>query len=148
ATVLGEMSVLTGQPCTASAVALGDGAVLVLPAEEFHRLARKHSSLLPAFSRLMSDRLGRAPLDALSGKQVGEYTIARCVGYGGMGVVYEAQSARGERRAIKIMSHRLAYNEEAMRRFHEEVRLGQSIAHPRVVRVYESFAAFGSHAMA
>jgi len=69
--------------------------------------------------------------------RIGHYAIARKLGEGGMGVVYEARDDRLERTiALKTMSS-LASDETARRRFWREARAAAAVNHPNVCQLYE-----------
>jgi len=141
--VFGEMALLTSERRTADVVALTPVLALVLPAEEFHRLARNEPALAEVLSRLTARRLGRERLDALSGKVFKGYVIRRRLGRGGMAVVYEAvESSCGRRVALKMMSHRLVFDEDARRRFQAEADLIESFDHVNIARMFGRFEAF------
>lgn len=141
--VFGEMSLLTREPRTASVVALTPVRVLLLPVEDFHRLARSEPALAEVLSRLTAYRLGAETYDALSGKIFQGYTIRRRLGRGGMAVVYEgADAATGRSVALKMMSHRLVFHEEARRRFQREADLIESFDHGNIARMHGRFEAF------
>lgn len=67
------------------------------------------------------------------------YSYVKTVGYGGMGVVYEAvDSELGQHLAVKVL--RYVPPEEAekhLRRFKREVTLSRRIKHPNVAQIYE-----------
>jgi len=72
-----------------------------------------------------------ADLSAIAG-----YTFTRFLGAGGMGTVYEAESAAtGQRVAVKLLSARLAANPSSVERFRQEGRVASQITHPRCVFV-------------
>src|SRR3989441_5674604 len=69
--------------------------------------------------------------------RIGHYAIARKLGEGGMGVVYEARDERLERTvALKTMSS-LASDETARKRFWREARAAASVNHPNVCQLYD-----------
>ena len=69
--------------------------------------------------------------------RIGHYAIARKLGEGGMGVVYEARDERLERTvALKTMSS-LATDETARKRFWREARAAASVNHPNICQIYE-----------
>jgi CRP-like cAMP-binding protein len=141
--VFGEMALLTREPRTASVVALTPVRALVLPVDEFHRLARREPALAEVLSRLTAHRLGRDLHDALSGKAFHGYTIRRRLGRGGMAVVYEAvEEATGRHVALKMMSHRFAFHDRAKMRFQQEADLIESFDHRNIARMYGRFDAF------
>jgi len=147
--VFGEMALLTREPRTADVVAVEPVRALVLPVDEFHRLARTNPGLAEVLSRLTATRLGKASLDALSGKEFHGYTIRRRLGRGGMAVVYEAEeNATGRRVALKMMSHRLVFHEDARARFRQEADMVESFDHENIARMFGRFEAFHTYFIA
>jgi CRP-like cAMP-binding protein len=144
--VIGEMALLSGEPTSADVVANGPVRALSLEAESFHELARQHPEIAVVLTTLIADRLGRSAGDALGGKVVNGYRILRCVGQGGMAVVYEAERQTDSKRfALKMMSHRLSYDTTARSRFREEASLVQELNHPNLAQLVESFRAYGTN---
>jgi CRP-like cAMP-binding protein len=144
--VIGEMALISGEPTSADVVARTPVRVLDLPAEDFHELARQHPEIAVVLTRLIANRLGRADGDALGGKLVHGYRIIRCVGRGGMAVVYEAtREDDGQRVALKMMSHKLTYDAMALARFREETKLLDTFDHDNLARLTDRFSAYGTH---
>jgi CRP-like cAMP-binding protein len=143
--ILGEMGLLTGARCTATATAITPVRTLVIPARRVHRLIMHFPVLGSSLGHLIASRLGRASTDSLAGKVLRGYRVRRCVGRGGMGVVYEAQRCRdGRRVALKMLSHRFASDFDMQRRFDREIRICRSLRHPNIGRVLGHFSAFGT----
>lgn len=151
--VVGEMSLLTGGPCTATVLAVTPIAALQLSADNYHRLCQAHPELEMAISQLVSDRLGGRKIDALYGKQLGGYRVLECIGRGGMGVVYRARLAseppdgsKGQSEspdfALKMLRHRFLYDSDAVEHFQRESELLAGVRHPNLVNIEASFLAF------
>lgn len=71
-------------------------------------------------------------------QEVGNYTLERIIGRGGMGDVYLGRDKRlGRHVALKFLPHNLSENVELSLRFHEEARAASSIAHANVAHIYE-----------
>jgi serine/threonine protein kinase/WD40 repeat protein len=71
-------------------------------------------------------------------RQVGDYTLLREVGRGGMGVVYEAeQLSLGRRVALKVLHVRGLTGAAALGRFRREARLAARLHHTNIVPVFE-----------
>src|SRR5215467_10905509 len=71
-------------------------------------------------------------------RKLGEYEIVRCLGGGGMGVVYEGRHAVLERRvALKVLRPELVAIEEAQARLLREAQALARVSHPNVVTLYE-----------
>ena len=72
-----------------------------------------------------------------AGTLFGPYRILRRVGQGGMGIVYEAEDTRLERRvALKFLRSDYLAGTEAAERFHREARAAASLDHPNICTVY------------
>jgi serine/threonine protein kinase len=70
------------------------------------------------------------------GEQFGHYRLARLLGQGGMGVVYEAEDLEnGRRLALKILSQTLD-SPEARKRFLREGQIAASVNHPNSVYIF------------
>ena len=83
------------------------------------------------------------------GSQFGKYRIERKLGSGGMGAVYRAVDTEKNRVvAIKVIHPHIAEIEQFIKRFHQEAMLLEKLAHPRVVRIYESGQIDGHHYIA
>ena len=71
------------------------------------------------------------------GTLVGEFQIADRIAEGGMGTVYSAvHPIIGKKVAIKVLSGRLAKNNNAIRRFVLEARAVNDIRHPGLVDIF------------
>jgi hypothetical protein len=67
-------------------------------------------------------------------ERLGEYRLLRCLGRGGMGVVYEGEhETTGRRVAVKLID--IAASPDAVERFRREGKLAASVTHPRCVFV-------------
>jgi hypothetical protein len=144
--VLGEMALLTEEPCSANVVATTPVEALILPAEAFHALAAQYPVFVHVLTQIVASRLGTQLRDVLAGKELGGYRIRQRAGRGGMAIVYDAEDAQtGRRVALKMMSHWLLYNNEALRLFQREAALIEAFDHPRIIRMYGRFEAFRTY---
>ncbi len=74
-------------------------------------------------------------------KTIGGYTIVRCIGEGGMGVVYEAMQAN-PRRTVALKVLRSALPSSAMlARFRHEAQILAKLRHPGIAHIYEAAVA-------
>ena len=72
-----------------------------------------------------------------SRKTLGDYTLRRQIGRGGMGVVYEAWERSMDRVvALKVLPVGVAADDKAFQRFRQEARTAGKLTHPNVVPVY------------
>ena len=78
------------------------------------------------------------PPPSMIGQKIGDCTIKRVIGSGGMGTVYEAIQHQPRRRvALKMMKRGIA-SPSALRRFKFEIQLLGRLRHPGVAQVYEA----------
>ncbi len=142
---LGEMSLLTEEPRSASIVACEPVTASVLASETFHEHALRHPEISQVLTKLLAKRLGHDRRDALTGKMLDQYRIIRRLGKGGMSVVYEGHDQRDSRRvALKMLSHRLVYDQSSLAWFQREADLVESFEHPNIVKMFGRFQAFRS----
>src|SRR5262249_28298632 len=79
-------------------------------------------------------------------KQLGDYRIIREVGWGGMGVVYEAeQESLGRRVALKVLAPHGLRDPKLLLRFHREARAAARLHHTNIVPVFGVGESEGRH---
>ena len=85
---------------------------------------------------IVGDSTGQRP------ERLGDYRILRCIGEGGMGVVYEAErESLHSRVALKVMHPRFRASAGYLRRFHNEARSAAQLHHTNIVSVFD----YGEH---
>ena len=141
--VLGEMALLTKEPRMATITAMTSGRALVLAADRFEEIAAGDPRISTLLTLLLASRLGKLQHDAMTGNTFNGYRIQRCLGHGGMSVVYEAEQLGSNRRvALKMMSHRLLYDPIALLHFQREADIVESFDHPNIAKMFGRFEAF------
>lgn len=143
--ILGEMALLTEEPRTADLVASNDVSAKFLPVTVFEELAGKYPVISRLLTELLADRLGQRGHDALAGKTLDQFRIVKRLGKGGMAIVYQAKHLDTSLPvALKMMSHRLVYDLNALKLFQREARIIEGFNHPNIVRMIGRFKAFRS----
>lgn len=73
-----------------------------------------------------------------NGQKIGKYTIAKELGQGGMGVVYQAtRNDIPDSRPVAIKLLRQGINREMALRFHSEYRIMANLEHPNIARLLD-----------
>ena len=92
-----------------------------------------------ATDSLLKSRTDAGGLTKGSHPQIlGDYTILRRIGGGGMGEVYEAEhQALKSRVAVKVMHDRFRASDSYLRRFHIEARSAAKLHHTNIVSVFD-----------
>ena len=84
-----------------------------------------------------------------NGRLLLHYRVLSHLGAGGMGEVYLAEDLRlGRKLALKIVSARLARDEDRLQRFQWEARSVSALNHPNVITIYDIGEADGQHFIA
>lgn len=108
--------------------------------EEVERLLAAHEQ---ARSFLEGDAGGELGKLRDEEAHIGPYRLERCIGRGGMGVVYLARRDDAEFRrkvAIKVLSRSLGNDEELHRRMRTERQILAGLDHPHIARLYDGGA--------
>jgi len=75
----------------------------------------------------------------LVGHQIGDYTLTKHLGDGGMGSIFLAQkSASEDTFALKLLLREFASDEEFRQRFVREAAVMRQLQHPNIIPVYDS----------
>ncbi len=91
---------------------------------------------IAALQRLGLARAGGDPQEKFP-EQLGEFRLLRCIGGGGMGVVYLAeQTSLGRKVALKLIRPEHLFFPNARERFRREVDAVSRLRHPAVVPIY------------
>ena len=90
------------------------------------------------------------PVLPAAGTVIGNYRLVAQIGAGGMGVVYEGQDLRLDRRvAVKILPLTFAAEAaERIRRFQREARAASTLNHPNIVSIFDADFDQGHHYIA
>jgi len=82
-------------------------------------------------------------------RKLGDFSLIREIGRGGMGVVYEADQISLNRRvALKVLSEHLSFSSDAVMKFRREAEAGGRQRHPGIVAIYAVGELEGTHYIA
>ncbi len=74
------------------------------------------------------------------------YIVEDIIGSGGMGMVFRAKHRRMRRTvALKVLSSHAMHDEEAIRRFYQEVEVAATLDHRNIVRAFDADESQGVH---
>jgi hypothetical protein len=80
----------------------------------------------------------QSPSHALVGTVLGQrWRLTKLLGEGGMGAVYQADGAAGER-AIKVLHPEFAHDETILARFFAEAEANKVLVHQHIARIFEA----------
>lgn len=98
-----------------------------------------------AMLRDMLAQPGDAPAPPGEMPVIAGYRVKRQIGLGGFGAVYLAQRQNDQMDvALKIMLARIAVDDDARRKFDQEIALLKELRHPNIVALYDSGSAGGA----
>ncbi len=134
--IVGELTIITGEPQPAHAEAQTDMDVWVLDKAQFADLSAKEPKVLEFLTELVADRFdSRRPI---ADRTIGKYVATDVIGSGGYSIVYRGYHRTLNRPvAIKMLRHDLALRPEFQRSFWGEARTVAHLDHENIIRVFD-----------
>jgi serine/threonine protein kinase len=134
--IVGELTLLTGEPQNAHMESETDMDVWVLSKAQFDNISRSDPEVLDFLTELVADRFdSRRPT---ADRTVGKYLATQVIGSGGYSIVYRGiHRALNMPVAIKMMRHNMALNPSFLRSFWNEGRIIARLNHENIIKVYD-----------
>src|SRR5207237_10173999 len=86
------------------------------------------------------------PAEIVPPRAIREYELVEKIGEGGMGAVYRAVHAKlGKNVALKLLARHRFDDEQAVARFHREMKAVGRLNHPHIVQATDAGEAAGFH---
>ncbi|MFT4702379.1 MAG: CRP-like cAMP-binding protein [Bradymonadia bacterium] len=138
---LGELALLTGSPRSADAFASTQCMLLAVPRDAVLALLDSAPHVAAYLTELLGDRL----LENDGIRTVGQYSLFRRIGRGGMSLVFEGRQRSLDRPvAVKMLSHQLVYRRNFAERFRNEAKIIAGLRHPHIVQVFDMVEAYAT----
>ncbi len=134
--IVGELTILTGEPQNAHVEALTHMDVWVLNKVQFDHISKRDPDVLDFLTELVADRFdSKRPM---ADRVIGKYVATDIIGRGGYSIVYKGiHKALNMPAAIKMMRHDLATNPEFLSKFWNEAKVIASLNHENIIKVYD-----------
>ncbi len=134
--IVGELSILTGEPQNAHVEAQTDMGVWVLDRFRFQDLSGSQPELLDFLTELVADRLdSKRPI---ADRRIGKYIATDIIGRGGYSIVYKGRHSHLDMEvAIKMLKLDMALRKDFLSGFWNEARTIGRLNHDNIVRVFD-----------
>ncbi len=134
--IVGELTLLTGEPQNAHVEALTDMDLWGLSKGQFDDLSERDPEVLDFLTELVADRFDSKRPTA--DRAIGKYVATDVIGSGGYSIVYKGyHSHLNMPVAIKMMRHNLALSPDFLNTFRNEARTIARFNHESIVKVYD-----------
>ena len=133
---VGEMSLLTGEPCSAHVEALTDMELWGIPWNVLAALLKADPEVGTFLTEIVAERFASRKITA--DRHIGKYVITDILGRGAFAIVYNGYHADLSRPvAIKMLRHDMAMNPEFLGNFRKEARTIANLNHENIVKVFD-----------
>jgi len=134
--IVGERSVLTGEPQGAYAEAETDMELWVLEKSLFDDISKEDPELIDFLTEIVASRFdSRRPM---ADRVIGKYLASDIIGRGAFSIVYKGlNTALSMPVAIKMLRHNLAMDSGFIGGFRNEAKTIASLNHDNIIRVYD-----------
>jgi serine/threonine protein kinase len=141
--IVGELTLLTGEPQNAHVEAETDMDVWVLNKTHFDNISRNDPELLDFLTELVADRFdsNRPTADRV----IGKYLATEIIGRGGYSIIYKGiHTVLNMPVAIKMMRHNLSLCPEFLGNFWNEAKIIAKLHHENIIKIYDIEDLYGT----
>ncbi|MFW6054313.1 MAG: protein kinase domain-containing protein, partial [Thermodesulfobacteriota bacterium] len=134
--IVGELSLLTGEPQNAHVEAQTAMRLWVLPKDRFEDLSQREPAVLDFLTELVSERFNcKRPT---AERIIGKYVAKEVLGSGGYSLVFKGyHQDLGLPAAIKMLRHDLALRPDFQAGFWNEARTVAKFNHEHIVKIFD-----------
>jgi eukaryotic-like serine/threonine-protein kinase len=134
--IVGELSIITGEPQNAHVEAQTDMGVWVLDQSQFQDLSGNQPELLDLLTELVADRFdSRRPM---ADRRIVKYIATEIIGRGGYSIVYKGRHSHLDMDvAIKMLKLDMALRKDFLAGFWNEARTIARLNHENIFRVFD-----------
>ncbi len=134
--IIGEMSLLTGEPRSAHVEAGTDMDVWEISKDDFNAITADYPGLRNFLTEIVAERFASSRMTAE--RQIGKYLITDIIGRGGFSIVYKGVHRRLNMPvAIKMLNHDMAMDKEFVSSFQKEAITIAQFNHDNIIKVYD-----------
>ncbi len=134
--IIGEMSLLTGEPRSAHVEAGTDMDVWEISKDDFNTITADYPGLRNFLTEIVAERFATSRMTAE--RQIGKYLITDIIGRGGFSIVYKGLHRRLNMPvAIKMLNHDMAMDKEFVSNFQKEAITIARFNHDNIIKVYD-----------
>lgn len=134
--IVGEMSLLTTEPCSANVVAANDMSVWRISIDRVLACYKKYRDLRVFLTDLVTNRY--SGVEHSADRIIGKYIIQDLLGQGAWSIVYKGIHAELKMPvAIKMLKHNMAMEHESVEAFENEAKIIAQLNHENIVKIYD-----------
>ncbi len=134
--IIGEMSLLTGEPRSAHVDAETEMVVWEMNKEDFVAITSDYPELKNFLTEIVADRFATSRMTA--DREIGKYLVTDIVGRGGFSIVYKGVHTRLNMPvAIKMLFHDMAMDDDFVSNFQKEAITIAQFNHDNIIKVYD-----------
>jgi serine/threonine protein kinase len=134
--IVGEMSLLTTEPCSANVVTESDMSVWRLPIDKVVECYKKYRDLRVYLTDLITNRY--SGVEHTADRLIGKYIIQDLIGQGAWSIVYKGVHSELKMPvAIKMLKHNMAMDSGSVETFENEAKIIAQLNHENIVKIYD-----------